>query len=142
LMEKLVIPPIDYTNKKSVSDMLYSFLDLLEERQNVVRVLIMEFSKRTPINDRIFQKLEHFMESMFAMAPGIFTNSPENRQKTLVTEFFTGIMPILNYVAYHEIWMERFGIDETTLRSDFIESVLGTHFAFTIPGFPHEHAHQ
>lgn len=139
LMQQTMPHNFDLTNKEAITKIMYSFLDVLEERQNVVRVLIMEFSKRNPINDRIFQMLGHFMETLFSTSPDFMTTNEEERQKSMVTEFFTGIMPVLNYVAYHEIWMERFGIDEATLRKDFIESVLGTHFAFTIPGFPHEH---
>jgi hypothetical protein len=31
--------------------------------------------------------------------------------------FFTGVMPLLSYVGYHEGWMERFGVAEADLRS-------------------------
>lgn len=128
-----------FQHKDAITKMLYAFLDLLEERQNVVRVLLMELSKRTPINKRIFDMLGQYLEAIFSVSAGVIENPPSDMPKAMIAEFFTGIMPILNYVAYHEIWMERFGIDEATLRANFIESFIGTHMAYTIPGLEHDH---
>ena len=52
--------------------------------------------------------------------------------ESMVTEFFTGIMPILNFVVYHDMWMDRFHVDETDLRQTFLKVFKGTHMAFTL----------
>jgi len=85
--------------------------------------------------------IEDIMQAMFDMSDDAQTPIVQDRSKAMVTEFFTGIMPLLDYVAFHEIWMDRFSIDEATLRAQFVDSFLGTHFAYTVKGFPHEHGY-
>jgi len=131
LIESIHFRERDLSSPEALTAMLTAFLELMEERQNVVRVILMELSKRTPINTRIFELVEEVMNAMFAMTAGVLEITATNRASHMVTEFFTGIMPLLNYVAYHEIWMERYHAEESVLRAQFIESFLGTHFAYT-----------
>jgi len=116
---------------EAVGRMMYAVLDLLEERQNVIRLVVMEFAKRTPINDRIFMIVEEIMARMFEAAEKVGLKIEADRPKAMVTEFFTGIMPLRGYVTYHELWMERFGVGEAELRKNFVEAFIGTHFAYT-----------
>lgn len=141
LLQSDRVESIDLTSKDAVRIMIYDFLDILEARQNVIRVMLMECAKRTPINDRIFAILGEVLEQLFKIPEKDHVYPNDNRPRAMVTEFFTGIMPVLDYVAYHEIWMERFSIDEPTLRKNFVESFMGTHFAYTVAGFPHEHGY-
>ncbi len=123
----------DFTDKQSLFRLMNQFLDVLEARQDVIRLALMELAKRTPINTVIFSIFEDVMGRMFSLPEASEMRKPENKPQAMITEFFTGILPILDYVAYHEIWMDRFGIDEASLRASFIESFLGTHFAYTVP---------
>lgn len=132
LMNSSAVRAVDFSSIEAVRAMLCAFLDLLEERQNVVRVLVMETAKRSPINTVIFSMLGEVIDRMFAMAVQERIPLNPDRSAAMVTEFFTGIMPLLDYVVYHEIWMDRFDIDEATLRRHFVDSFLGTHFAFTV----------
>lgn len=125
----------DFIDKTALFSLMNMFLDTLEARQDVIRLALMELAKRTPINTMIFSIFEEIMEQMFSIPIAAEMRKPENKSHSMITEFFTGILPMLDYVAYHEIWMERFGIDETSLRASFIESFLGTHFAYTIHGY-------
>lgn len=132
LLDSITSPSLDFNSTESNSRFLRAILDLLEERQNVIRLVIMESAKRTPINDRIFGLLEEVLIRMFSFADDARLSSGQDRAKGMVTEFFTGIMPLLNYVAYHEIWMDRFNIGEPELRENFIEAFIGTHIAYTL----------
>jgi len=125
----------DYSSPAEMTKMMVAFLELLEQRQDVIRIALMECAKRTPINDRVFTLIGEVMERMFGLVGHLDSTTEHERADLMITEFFTGIMPLLNYVAYHELWMEQYGIDEATLRSRFIASFLGTHFAYTVPGF-------
>ncbi|MFH2114858.1 MAG: helix-turn-helix domain-containing protein [Spirochaetota bacterium] len=132
LLDSGFVASMDYSSPESTARFLRSILDLLEERQNVIRLVIMESAKRTPINDRIFAMLDEILTRMFKVADEARLPLEKDRTKGMITEFFTGIMPLLNYVAYHEIWMDRFGIEEPELRENFIEAFMGTHFAYTL----------
>lgn len=139
LLDSSAMTSMDYSSPESAGRFLQAILDLLEERQNVIRLVIMESAKRTPINDRIFSLLEDVLIRMFSVADEAKLPLGQDRAKGMITEFFTGIMPILNYVAYHEIWMDRFGIEEAELRANFIEAFIGTHFAYTLGTALQEH---
>jgi len=137
LIREVDMANVDFTSHRETEDMVIRFLELLESRQDVIRVVIMELAKRTPTNNLIFSLLEEIFRKMFSVAEKMHLTLNPDLQQSMVTEFFTGILPMLDYVAYHEIWMERFGIDEATLRHQFIHSFLGTHFAFTVGTPPH-----
>lgn len=139
LLDSPKIKELDFLKPEGATLMINMFLDVLESRQNVIRVVLMEIAKRSPINTHIFTLLQSIMEKMFTLSNSQDFPILENRQTAMITEFFTGIMPILGYVAYHEIWMEQFSMEESALRAQFVESFLGSHFGYTIPGFPHSH---
>lgn len=134
LMKSGIMQNIEYTNKDQIKSMITAFLDVLEERQDVIRVMIMETAKRAPINKLVFDILADIIALMFSIAEDRHVPIHPNMGHAMITEFFTGIMPILDYVAYHEIWMERFNVPEEVLRTQFIESFLSTHFAFMFNG--------
>jgi len=132
LFDAGAIRRMDEITGDAAKSMLTSFLDVLEERQDVIRVVLMECAKRTPINDMIFTMIGEILDRMMALAADTGYLVDEDLEKAKVTEFFTGMMPILNYVAYHEIWMERFGMEESALRAQFLEAFLGTHLEYTM----------
>lgn len=132
LFDAGVIRKMDFSTGDDARRMLTTFLEVLENRQDVIRVILMECAKRTPINDMIFTMIGEILDRMMALAADTGYLIEKDLQKAKVTEFFTGMMPILNYVAYHEIWMERFGMEEPALRSQFIEAFLGTHMEYTV----------
>ncbi len=132
----------DFHDPEAMYRLMNDFLETLEERQDVIRVALMELAKRTPITMTIFSLFEGIMEKMFSVPQAQGLEYVKDKPKAMITEFFTGILPMLDYVVYHEIWMTRFGIDEATLRRNFIESFIGTHFAYTLGDPGHGHAHE
>ncbi len=132
LFDAGTIRRMDLAGGEDARRMLTTFLDVLEERQDIIRVVLMECAKRTPINDMIFTLIGEVLDRMLALASDTGYHIGTDPAKAKVTEFFTGMMPILNYVAYHEIWMERYGMEESVLRAQFIEAFLGTHLEYTM----------
>jgi TetR/AcrR family transcriptional regulator len=102
------------------------FLDFLETRQDVLRVMLMESLKRSPVNDLVFSLIEGLMQSMVETIREQHPGELDTAQ-VFVSEFFTGIMPCINFVVYHEKWMERFGVSEPELRERFFRAFLETH---------------
>lgn len=109
---------------------LDEFLDFLEERQDILRVMLMESLKRSPTNDLIFTVIERFMIQMTKRIEEL-GNVRVNEAEIMVIEFFTGIMPVINFVVYHEKWIEKFKVDEPALREYFYRAFLGTHFNYS-----------
>ena len=123
-----------FADAKRMRRFLDEFIDYLEENQNVIRVMLMESVKRSPVNDLVFTMIERILEKM---GDAITTLSGEHQDaaRVNVTEFFTGIMPCINFVVYHEKWMERFNIPEPELRGIFYDAFLGTHVAHTVESY-------
>lgn len=105
-------------------------LDELEEHEDVIRVILMESLKRSSDTTLVFSLIKDTLARMFASGRDAGLGY-EQSPSTEVMEFFTGIMPLLSYVAYHNMWMERFNLSEPELRGLFIDSFIGTHVAFS-----------
>jgi len=110
--------------------MLEHYLDALEEHENVIRVMLMESLKRSADNALIFSLIKDTLSRMFAYGREAGMNISQQPQ-TEVMEFFTGIMPLLSYVVYHNLWMQRFNLTEPELRDRFLDSFIGTHVAYS-----------
>lgn len=126
---------IDFAKPETFGAFIRAALDVLEPRQDVVRVMLMESMKRSPVNGHIFHLIREALSRMFAVARSLEAHIPEDDGDVMVMEFFTGIMPILSYVVYHEAWMERFGVPEEVLRERFIVAFLGTHGAYSFAAY-------
>ncbi|HCM28795.1 MAG: hypothetical protein A2Z99_19940 [Treponema sp. GWB1_62_6] len=121
----------DFSDRAGTIRLLHKFLDVLEERQDILRVMLMESLKRSPVNDLIFDMIREIVASIFAAVDSAAGSAMPDREFAMVMEFFTGIMPLLSYVVYHEAWMERFGVKESDLRERFITAFIGTHFDYS-----------
>jgi TetR/AcrR family transcriptional regulator len=125
----------DFQDEELVKTMLNRFLDVLEERQDTLRVMLMESLKRSPVNDLIFSMIREIILKIFTALESAGAAAVGDKESAMVLEFFTGIMPLLSYVVYHEAWMERFGIGEPQLRDRFITAFVGTHFRYSATAY-------
>lgn len=122
---------VPFEDDETVLAFMNEMLDYLERRQDVLRVMLMESLKRSPVNDLIFRMIEDLLHAQLAKAKELGFPVVD-LSESMVTEFFTGIMPILNFVVYHDMWMDRFHVDEGNLRRTFLKVFQGTHMAFTL----------
>jgi len=54
--------------------------------------------------------------------------SNDKRQKIRVFEFFTGIIPILSFIAYEDKWCEYFDCSQEEVVNHFLDSLMESHF--------------
>ncbi len=118
-----------------VKGLINRYLDVLEERQDILRVMLMESLKRSPVNDLIFKLIRDITVKIFATVETADGGAIKDKEFSMVLEFFTGIMPTLTYVVYHEAWMERFGWTEAELRERFITAFIGTHMRYSADAY-------
>jgi len=121
----------DFENDEFAAKMIDGFLNILEERQDILRVILMESMKRSPVNDFIYKTIQSIIDKIFSTIEPEEAEALGDREFSMVLEFFTGIMPLVNYVVYHEAWMDRFGMEESGLRKRFIKAFIGTHFRYS-----------
>jgi TetR/AcrR family transcriptional regulator len=129
-MSAETVKSTEFIEPKAMKAMLEQYLDALEEHENVIRVMLMESLKRSADNSLIFSLIKETLSRMFAYGreAGITINQQAESE---VMEFFTGIMPLLSYVVYHNLWMQRFNLTEPELRDRFLDSFIGTHVAYS-----------
>lgn len=121
----------DFDDEEFVKKMINGFLDILEERQDILRVILMESMKRSPVNDFIYRMIREIIEKIYSTLEKAEAGTIGDREFSMVLEFFTGIMPLVSYVVYHEGWIDRFGMKESELRERFIKAYIGTHFRYS-----------
>lgn len=119
------------TDRKSSFELMDRLLDFLEERQDTLRVILMESLKRKPVKDSLFVLVGRLLDKMFALDDRPYNPGEASIDRARVMEFFTGLMPLVSYVVYHETWMKSFGVDERGLRAFFIASFIDSHFSAT-----------
>jgi TetR/AcrR family transcriptional regulator len=108
---------------------LASFLEFLEERRDLFTIVVTELLKdserRTLVLGHLGEELQFQHGAFVQMGVGI--DSREN----LVTEFFTGFVPLLMFVLLREPWQKLYAQDEAELRSMFIKAFEATHVRYT-----------
>lgn len=118
-------------DRNSSFELMDRLLDFLEERQDILRVILMESLKRKPIKDSLFVLVGRLLDKIFALDERQYEPGEAHRNRARVMEFFTGLIPLVSYVVYHETWMKSFDIDERGLREHFIASFIDSHFVAT-----------
>jgi AcrR family transcriptional regulator len=112
-------------------------VDLISRKKHIISVMLMESLKASP-NRRphLFKITDYFiggevetLEQLFKHK-GNITLSKEDRKQMLVTEFFTGILPLINYVVYADQCQKHFDMKESELRKRFLEAFKMTHVAY------------
>ncbi|TFG81079.1 MAG: TetR/AcrR family transcriptional regulator [Spirochaetales bacterium] len=124
------IKSLDFKEPQHLKNFLEEYLDALEEHENVIRIMLMESLKRSSDNSMIFSLIQETLSRMFATGREAGLTIGQQSQVE-VMEFFTGIMPLLTYVVYHNLWMQRFNLTEPELRDRFLSSFIGTHIAYS-----------
>ncbi|MBD3393552.1 MAG: TetR family transcriptional regulator [Chitinivibrionales bacterium] len=111
-------------------------VDLIGRKKRIVAVMLMESLKASNEKPHLFKIADYFiggevetLEQLFKhKGHGVLTE--QERKQMLVTEFFTGIMPMINYVVYSEHCQKHFGMTRQELRSHFLEAFKMTHVAY------------
>lgn len=129
-MKAETLQSLDLRSPAAMRTYLSHYLDQLEKKEAVIRVMLMESLKRSSSENFIFTRIRGVLGKFFELGQEAGYSMGQQGIRE-VMEFFTGIMPILNYVVYHNMWMERFGLTEPELRGQFLDSFIGTHIAFS-----------
>lgn len=111
-----------------------AYLSFYEERKHTIRIMAMESLKKSSGTSPLFQ----FMDIMMKNESGKILQILESKgiqvefdsMQVLVTDFFTGLMPVVNYVLYKDDWMAHYQIDEQEMRERFFKAYDATHLEY------------
>jgi AcrR family transcriptional regulator len=104
-----------------------------DKKKDILKIMLMESLKESSVSPSLF-KLVDFTdiidESEIDFYKEMSTMSAEEMNQMLVTEFFTGVMPLLSYVVFRKRWCEHFHISEKKLQEYYERAMEMTHMAY------------
>jgi len=103
-----------------------NMIDFLEEHRSALKLMLMESIKTSSDYPTIFGIFETLIRDQMAKmrAKGILYTAGAQE---LIYEFFTGFMPMLTFIVFHDQWARHFKISEEKAKKDFLESFIKSH---------------
>lgn len=125
---------INVFSEDNLDIVMNSILDYILTKKDILRVAMVESMKAVSEQSIIIKigeilisaEIEEVRQSL--LEKGI--KSPGNIKEILVAEFFTGTLPVLNYVIFEDEFTHHFNMDEKEYREYFIKAFKQTHFAY------------
>ena len=109
---------------------------LISRKKRIISVMLMESLKSSNPAPHLFKVADYFIGGEVETLEQLFKHklhkkvTDSDRKLMLVTEFFTGILPVINYVVYSDQCQQHFGMSESELRKYFLEAFKMTHVAY------------
>jgi len=111
-----------------------SYLGFWDSKKNILRIMMMESLKESAPDEPLFKIMDMLMkqeeEKIKAMLRKQGLHIGYDRMEGLVSDFFTGLMPIFSFVLYKDEWAAHYGITETELIDKFTNVFLITHLSY------------
>lgn len=106
------------------------FFKFIEERRELFTVAVMELLKDSERRIRIIELLGLEIEREYKAFESSFESRPPSAQE-MVTEFFTGFLPIIMFVILKEPWKQLYKQDDQEITRLFKAAIRGTHIRYT-----------
>jgi len=132
---------IDLTDTNWIRSFFDTYMDFLEDRKDILRIMITESLKSNDAEPPIFGFLKVLFqqESTDALINTMKQQGyalDDQKEQILVTEFFTDIIPIISYIVFKDKWSRFFDIDKQKLKDLFFEAYKSTHIAYHLSQTP------
>ncbi|MBN2091673.1 TetR/AcrR family transcriptional regulator [candidate division KSB1 bacterium] len=133
LFDEVFEEKMDMFAETSVEKLLNTFLKFIEERVDLIKIILMESLKDSTKNpplfkladminsERIQQLIQHFEKRGLTVQV--------DRVQMAITEFFTGSLPLINFIVYRDKWCQYFNISPEEMQQKFFKAFLSTHWA-------------
>lgn len=124
----------DIFNEDNFDEVANIILDYILTKKDILRVAMTE-SMKTATRQSIIIKIGEMLMSaeIEEMRQSFFEKGmefPGNIKEILVAEFFTGTLPLLNYVVFEDEFIHHFNMNEEEYREYFIKAIKQTHLAY------------
>ncbi len=120
-------------SEEAMTDLFLRFLKFLEGHRDLFTIIMMELIKDSKNKSMI---LEHLIKEIKRELDPVRKYSIEQDEEQLViTEFFTGFMPVFLFVLLKKPWKDLTGIDDEQLQKKFMKSLELTHIRYTFETF-------
>ena len=113
----------------SVKDKIAREIDFLMSKKKILTVLYMEALKNNEVGDAFFECAKIVIKQEFRERLGELDKSKRKKKRDLfyLHEFFTGFIPIINFVVFGERWAEYFKYNTKNLNETFMDAFNRSH---------------
>lgn len=123
----------DTNQEDSYRQLFDAYMNFIVEKRRIIKIAIAESSKSSS-NLSIVMTVGNLIidaevENIRKAYEDRGLHFPTDKQELLITEFFTGLMPLLSYALYKDEWESFYNISEEELREKFYQSFKKTHLA-------------
>jgi AcrR family transcriptional regulator len=124
-----------YLESDDMTQDMEGILAFMESKKDTLKIMMMESLKKSEEPPPIFRFSEIAMNDEAERMKDILRNrgfsiDELDLKEALIADFFTGIIPIINFVVYRDRWGEYFQIDPEELRRKFSYVFQITHLAY------------
>ncbi|MCX7725276.1 MAG: TetR/AcrR family transcriptional regulator [Chitinispirillaceae bacterium] len=129
----------DFSLEESEIERMFDLISgLISQKKKIIKVMYMESLKRLEKNEKpyLFNVADFFInsevETLFSLVKKSGYEIPQTMDKRFmaVSEFFTGFIPLVNYVIFGEMWSKYFNIPIEKVREIFLKAFRMTHVAY------------
>ncbi|MBN1758921.1 MAG: TetR/AcrR family transcriptional regulator [Chitinispirillaceae bacterium] len=123
-------------DEDEIRRMFDCFVDLVFQKKKIIKIMYMESLKKSAKQPYLFKIADYIMgtevETMLKLFKdkGYDLETTFNKKQMMVTEFFTGFIPVINYVIFSEEWCKSFDMNMDELKKWFYFSFKMTHVAY------------
>lgn len=117
-------------NYKKLFDM---YINFVIEKRKIIKVAIAESAKNQTKISVVMELGSLIINAEIDSIRKEYENKglrfPADRQEVLIMEFFTGLMPFINYALYKDQWKNYYHISEDELKNKFYQVFKRTHLS-------------
>lgn len=123
-------------DESEIARMFDTLTQLVSRKKRILKVMLMESLKGSTRRPHLFKIADYFMggevETLLRVFKerGLALPVEVDRLQMMVTEFFTGTMPLICYAVFAEDMSRHLGIPEAELKDRFFKSFAMTHLAY------------
>ena len=125
---------IEFDSEEKIREFFKDNLDFWETKKNLLRIMMMESLKESAADEPLFNVMDLLMkqeeENIKAAMRKRGFHTDYDRMGGLIADFFTGILPIFNFILYKDEWVEHYGISEEELKDKFTNVFMITHLSY------------
>jgi AcrR family transcriptional regulator len=133
LFEEVFNEKIDIFAEASVEKLLNTFFKFIEERVDLIKIILMESLKDSTKNPPLFKLADIINNERTQQLIQTFESRgltvQVDRAQMAITEFFTGSLPLINFIIFRDKWCQYFKISPEEMQQKFYKAFLSTHWA-------------
>jgi len=106
------------TPDDSIKELIKKEITYIRNKRKILSVMFMEALKDNNLNNYLFHCSQVIIKNEIGE---VEIKDEDTKQRVLIHEFFTGIMPMITFVIFEERWCNYFECDKETAIDKFVD---------------------